>query len=288
MSEDDPILEAMATELRRSRQGLRVPGSPRPYYLSYVLRRQRELVIEAAYGSLLRRRDRESGSLGVDLRVGSHEFDNVIDGGLGGDDGQRESADWLIAPDDLDPIALRCALWKLTQIKFDEALEDYYDHRKAMVSEYLRDEVASFTREQPVRHVEELDATPLPIEGWCEQLRELSRRLLAHPQIHDPIVAIRGERLHRWQVDSEGSVVRCSDTLIMKNHGAVTVGANLMDAFKKLDMIEHTARILWLAHAVRGQVDPLPPEAVEKLLATRAALGIQTKNVLENRCGLSG
>ncbi|MEW6071601.1 MAG: class II aldolase/adducin family protein [Planctomycetota bacterium] len=86
--------------------------------------------------------------------------------------------------------------------------------------------------------------------------------------------------------ESIREIVRCSDTLIMKNHGAVTVGSNLMDAFKKLDMVEHMARILWLAHAVRGGVEPLPPAAVEKILATRARLGIRTKNTLETRCGL--
>lgn len=215
MSDDDPILEAMAAELRRSRQGLRVPGSPRPYYMSYVLRRRRELLLEAAYGSLQRRRDREQGLLHVDVRVGSHQFDNVIDGGLGGDDTQRESADWLTAPDDLDPIALRYSLWKLTQIKFDEALEDYYDHRKAMVAEYLRDEVASFTREDACRHLESIEAfdrtEQLPIERWSSELVELSRRLLEHPDIHDPGLSIHGERVHRWFVDSNGSVVRSSD-----------------------------------------------------------------------------
>ena len=72
----------------------------------------------------------------------------------------------------------------------------------------------------------------------------------------------------------------------MKNHGAVTLGTNLMDAFKKLDMIEHTAKILWLAHVARGGLEPLPTEAVDKLLATRRKLGIETTNTLENRCGL--
>ena len=86
--------------------------------------------------------------------------------------------------------------------------------------------------------------------------------------------------------ESIREIVRCSDTLIMQNHGSVTVGANLMDAYKKLDMLEHTARILWLAHVVKGGLEPLPREAVEKLLATREALGIRTKNTLENRCGL--
>lgn len=86
--------------------------------------------------------------------------------------------------------------------------------------------------------------------------------------------------------DSIREVVRCSDTLIMKNHGAVTLGSNLMDAFKKLDMVEHTARILWLVHALKGSIEPLPADAVQKLLDTRRQLGIRGVNTLENRCGL--
>jgi L-fuculose-phosphate aldolase len=86
--------------------------------------------------------------------------------------------------------------------------------------------------------------------------------------------------------DSIREVVRCSDTLIMKNHGAVTLGANLMDAFKKLDMVEHTAKILWLVHALKGSIEPLPADAVQKLLDTRRQLGIRGVNTLENRCGL--
>jgi ribulose-5-phosphate 4-epimerase/fuculose-1-phosphate aldolase len=63
----------------------------------------------------------------------------------------------------------------------------------------------------------------------------------------------------------------------------VTLGTNLLDAFKKLDMLEHTAKILWLAHCL-GRVNALSPEAVKKLLGTRQALGIQSVNTLENRC----
>jgi L-fuculose-phosphate aldolase len=86
--------------------------------------------------------------------------------------------------------------------------------------------------------------------------------------------------------ESIRKIIRCSDTVVMKNHGSVTIGANLLDAFKKLDMLEHTARILWLAHVVKGGLEPLPPEAVAKLLETRSQLGVSTKNTLENRCGL--
>jgi L-fuculose-phosphate aldolase len=85
--------------------------------------------------------------------------------------------------------------------------------------------------------------------------------------------------------DSIRDVVRCSDTLVMRNHGSVTLGTNLLDAFKKLDMLEHTAHILWLAHTAKGGLEPLSDEAVKKLLDTRKLLGIGGLNTLENRCG---
>lgn len=81
-------------------------------------------------------------------------------------------------------------------------------------------------------------------------------------------------------------IIRCSDTVVMKNHGSVTLGANLMDAFKKLDQLEHTARILWLAHTVKGGLEPLPEIEVQKLLDSRAALGLTMLNTLESGCGL--
>ncbi len=84
--------------------------------------------------------------------------------------------------------------------------------------------------------------------------------------------------------ESIRAIVRCSDTVIMKNHGSVTMGTNLLDAYKKLDMVEHTAKILWLAHSVGAKLEPLDPEKVKKLLATRAALGLTTVNTLENSC----
>jgi L-fuculose-phosphate aldolase len=84
--------------------------------------------------------------------------------------------------------------------------------------------------------------------------------------------------------ESIRAIVGCSDTVVMKNHGSVTMGTNLLDAYKKLDMVEHTARILYLAHTVGAKLEPLDPEKVKKLLATRAALGVSTVNTLENAC----
>lgn len=201
------VLDAMNAELRRSMDGLHVPDSPRAYYLAYSLRRRHWLVLRAAYGSLLRSRERTEGKMYAEVRVGDHHFDNVMDGGLHVNAEDRESADWLSAPDDLDPDALRVAFWKLTQIKFDEAQEDFYDHRKAMVSEYLRDEVEAFSRERPVEHIESLDDEPFPRAEWEDMLVELSERFVDYPDIYDPWIGLRAERVHRWMCTSDGTKV---------------------------------------------------------------------------------
>jgi L-fuculose-phosphate aldolase len=54
------------------------------------------------------------------------------------------------------------------------------------------------------------------------------------------------------------------DAIILARHGSVTVGKDLLDAYSKLEMLEHSAHILSIAHLL-GPVSPLPPEEVERL-----------------------
>ncbi len=209
----DPILDVMAKELARSLEGFDVPGSPRPYFMSYVLRREEGLRLRAAYGSLVRVRPRKRSAIYCEVRVGDHRFDNVVDAGLDVDAEERESADWVVAPDDLDPGALQIALWKLGQIKFDEALTDYYDHKKALVSEYLRDEVDAFTHEPPLVHRETLHDDPLPAAEWEAMLAEASTVFSRHPEVYDPSLSLHVERVQRWMATTEGTRVITENVL---------------------------------------------------------------------------
>src|SRR5690606_8659590 len=122
----DALLAAMEAELRRSREGLRVPDSPRPYHLAYALRRREQHFLKGAYGASVRDRSARRNHIYCEVRDGNRRFDNVIDGGLDIEATDRESADWIEAADHLDPDTLRVAFWKLSEIKFDEAIEDYY------------------------------------------------------------------------------------------------------------------------------------------------------------------
>jgi predicted Zn-dependent protease len=254
----------MERELRRSMDGLQVAGSPKPYFMQYTLRRVHSLRLRAAYGSLLRSREDTRSSLYVDVRVGSHKFDNVVDGGLEVRADERESADWLEAPDDLDLAALQVNLWKLSQIKFDEALQDYFDHRKALVSEYVRDAVDSFSRDKPVVHREELRNDPFPRVAWETMLRELSRRFLQHSEIHDPGIGLVAERVHRWLVTSEGTRVVTEDVYIdvevggwvLTDDGVYTEGSRHL-YLRAVEDVPNRTQLEAVVDRVLGELDGL-------------------------------
>jgi L-fuculose-phosphate aldolase len=74
------------------------------------------------------------------------------------------------------------------------------------------------------------------------------------------------------------------DAVIMERHGVVCVGNSVFDAFKKMEMVEHTAKITHAARAL-GAVKPIAPPGVKKLLDTRQSLGIKTRNNLCEGCG---
>lgn len=73
------------------------------------------------------------------------------------------------------------------------------------------------------------------------------------------------------------SLIHHYDAIILERHGSVTVGLTLQDAYSKLEMLEHSARILSLARLL-GPIAPLPPEEVARLLIA----GGRTPSTLQN------
>jgi len=49
------------------------------------------------------------------------------------------------------------------------------------------------------------------------------------------------------------------DALVLKQHGVLTVGKNLLDAFHNLERIEFSAKIIAIARMV-GEIEPLPKQ----------------------------
>ncbi len=74
------------------------------------------------------------------------------------------------------------------------------------------------------------------------------------------------------------------NALLMQNHGAVAYGANLWEAFDRLETLEHTAKIAILAKILGGAQD-LPKDAIEKLISIREKAGYLTQKARCQACG---
>jgi L-fuculose-phosphate aldolase len=58
--------------------------------------------------------------------------------------------------------------------------------------------------------------------------------------------------------------IREYDAILLARHGAMTMGREVMDAYNKMEKLEHTARVV-LAARLQGALPPLPEAEVEKL-----------------------
>jgi L-fuculose-phosphate aldolase len=68
--------------------------------------------------------------------------------------------------------------------------------------------------------------------------------------------------------------VKNSDALLLENHGALTYGSDLLNAYYKMETLEHTACIIWNAVQL-GNVNVLSEYERDRLLALRNNFGLQ-------------
>ena len=62
--------------------------------------------------------------------------------------------------------------------------------------------------------------------------------------------------------------IRTSDAILLENHGALTLGTSLLDAYHKMETLEHTASIVWKAIQL-GNMNVLPAEERDRLMTLR-------------------
>jgi L-fuculose-phosphate aldolase len=76
-----------------------------------------------------------------------------------------------------------------------------------------------------------------------------------------------------------------ADAFLLANHGAVTIGEDLFQAYYRMEMVEHFAQILLTAKQL-GKVNFLTKENLEKLREIREAAGIKGKQFDCSLCRL--
>lgn len=68
--------------------------------------------------------------------------------------------------------------------------------------------------------------------------------------------------------DSIRPHILTSDAILLENHGALTLGTDLTNAYHKMETLEHTANIVWKAMQL-GNLNVLPEYERDRLLALR-------------------
>src|SRR5918995_6436502 len=84
--------------------------------------------------------------------------------------------------------------------------------------------------------------------------------------------------------DAMRPLVKNHNALLMANHGAVAYGADIWQAFDRLETLEHTAKIAILARALGGARN-LPPDSIEKLIDVREKAGYLDERARCQACG---
>jgi len=84
--------------------------------------------------------------------------------------------------------------------------------------------------------------------------------------------------------DAMRPLVKHHNALLMANHGAVAYGADLWQAFDRLETLEHTAKIAILSRVLGGSRN-LSADAVEKLINVRESAGYLDQSARCQACG---
>ncbi|MFL6450347.1 MAG: class II aldolase/adducin family protein [Bryobacteraceae bacterium] len=125
-------------------------------------------------------------------------------------------------------------------------------------------------------------AHPPVATGFATAGRALDKALLPEVVIHLGAVPLAAYGLPGTSALSDGMLpfIPNYDAILLENHGCTTWGTDVWQAFFRMEMVEHFARITFVAEMLGG-AKPLPREEVERLFAARRRYNVSSKANME-------
>jgi predicted Zn-dependent protease len=207
----DPVLNAMQEELTRSFKNLQKAPVP-PYFLSYQLTDNRAVDITSSFGALTESSDLTTRLLDLDLRVGDYALDNTHP--LRGEEAgfnAGEQAERQKMPLDGDPDALRVALWRDTEAKYQHAVQSFENVRaNVRVQVEAEDRSGDFSRAPAEASIEPLAQFSIDRAAWEQKVRGFTAPFAGHKEIIESSAELDAEVETRRYVNSDGSEIRMS------------------------------------------------------------------------------
>ena len=200
----DGLLEALLTELDRSKAQLKMDQVQAPYYIEYRVNEVEDISAEAAYGALRENQHIHVRVLRVVVRIGDYLQDSYFGRGQG------ESS---ILPLDNDPIALRHQIWLATDDAYKAAGQALAEKQAAM-KQFSADPnpVDDFAKSPKMIAVEPTASLKIDEAAWKKTLEDVTSLYKQYPDVQSVTASARFSAINEYLVNSEGTVTRCGKT----------------------------------------------------------------------------
>ena len=242
------VRKYLREELQRSMKALRRAGRPSVYYLSYLYRNERTEKIWGRLGAINRHDVQASNTVYCDLRVGSHRYDNLTAGGLADNSDRDESVDYINMPAEVKEDAFKYGLWKLTDARYREAAEQYYEKKSRelhFVDPYRN--LPSRQRHTPARAVKHRAFPSVDIDYWKYLVRKAGTLVRRFPRIKNSWIEFITRQNQHVFVNSERSE-------ILRQSSIYELRAHLWMLSRKGEAVSQEVNI------VEGDLESLPDE----------------------------
>ena len=200
----DGLLEALLTELDRSKAQLKMDQVQAPYYVEYRVNDVEDFGAEATYGALRDNQHVHVRVLRVVVRLGDYKQDSYFGRGQG------ESN---ILPLDNDPIALRHQIWLTTDDAYKAAGQALAEKQAAM-KQFSVDPnpVDDFAKAPQVIAVEPTVSLKVDEAAWKKTLEDVTSLYKQYPDVQTVTASARFSAVNEYLVNSEGTVTRGGKT----------------------------------------------------------------------------
>jgi len=264
-----PVLQALQQEMRRAFSVLHEKGDPKPYFISYSVRENSSVDIEASLGALRSSGVDHSRLLDVDVRVGDYQLDNThqIRGPRGTNTGPNFTYPVLMPIDD-DVDALRSVIWLETDQKYRAAVERFIQvkaNRAIKVEE--EDTSADMSRDANQTAALPLVSIKVDVPAWEAKLKGYSALFKKYPEIYDGSVSLSSNGNNDYLVNSEGASLQHGRSSVRLSIYARTKAADGMELYRFEAFDGYSLDRLPNDEKVRQTIDTM----VKDLQALRAA-----------------
>jgi TldD protein len=258
-AQGDALLEALLTELDRSKAKLKMDQVQAPYYIEYRVNDVDDYGAEAAFGAIREQQRVRVRVLRVVVRVGDYKQDSYYGAGQG---------EANILPLDNDPIALRHQIWLATDDAYKAAGQALAE-KQAYMKQFAADPnpVDDFAKAPVVSDLGATVSLKVDEPAWRKTLEEITDIYRQYPDIQSVTASARFSASNEYLVNSEGSVTR---------HGHTTYSVQVSGSTQAADGMRLSRTPAWMV----AKLDELPSretllknakDAMDTLLALRKA-----------------